>query len=305
MKQNIQLPYENDFTYKYIQVNNIKLHVAFVGPEDGNPVILLHGFPDASFGWTHQIKALSAQNFYVIAPDQRGYNLSDKPKGKKNYRGKLLVSDIIGLADALNIEKFNLAGHDFGAMVSWNLVASYPQRVKKLAIFNVPHPRVIQKFLKESKKQRRKSWYFIFFRIPFLPELLIRLSGWRMLTKAMDNSFSKEELTRYKTTWKQRGALTAMINWYRGFFQKPKVKHKQTTTPTTTKTNKHRRKLIEVPTVIGWGKQDPHLMWEMADHSATYVKNCRVQYFEDANHWVLVDEPEKTSRLLIDFFQDD
>jgi pimeloyl-ACP methyl ester carboxylesterase len=104
--------------YEFVSVDGIQLHVATAGPKDRDPVILLHGYPDAHFGWRDQIVTLADAGFRVIAPDQRGYNLSDKPKGVKNYMMDLLVSDIIALADHYGFETFNLAGHDFGGIVS-------------------------------------------------------------------------------------------------------------------------------------------------------------------------------------------
>jgi pimeloyl-ACP methyl ester carboxylesterase len=279
--------YDN-ITYEYIKINGIQLHVAFCGSKQGEPVILLHGFPDASFGWDFQMEALAAQKFYVIAPDQRGYNLSDKPKGKRNYMMTLLVADIIALADALNLETFHLAGHDFGAMVCWNLIEHHAHRVKNLAIFNVPHPTIMTKFLKERKEQRRKSWYAFFFRIPFVPELALRARNWKSLTTTMRHSFSEEELQRYRTAWSQPGAIKAMVNWYRCMFSKnPEDK------PT---------KRIKIPTLIVWGKKDVHLMWEMAGESAALCDNSRLEYLEKATHWVLQDDPENTSKFLIEHF---
>ena len=277
-----------NLTYKYIDVNGIQLHVAFAGSPKGVPVILLHGFPDASFGWKHQINALSKKNFYVIAPDQRGYNLSDKPKDKKKYMMDLLVHDIITLANELNLDKFNLAGHDFGAIVSWNLVENYSHRVKKLVIFNGPQPTTMEKFLKENKKQRRKSWYAFFFKMKWFPEILLRSRNWRNLASNMKNSFSEKDLQEYKAAWSQPGAIKAMVNWYRCLFlQKSEDKPKRR---------------IKIPTLIVWGKQDPHIMWELASESAAMCDNCEVKFIEDATHWVLQDDPENTSKFMIEHF---
>lgn len=279
---------EQSIRYRHIRVNDINLHVRFAGSEHGNPIILLHGFPDASFGWEFQMEALANLGYYVIAPDQRGYNLSDKPKGKANYRMNLLVYDIIALADELKFEKFHLAGHDFGAIVSWHLLEHFSHRVTSVVILNVPHPKVMWKYQKENKKQRRKSWYAYFFKIPRIPEFFIRVSRYNMLKSAMKESFSKEKLQRYKTAWSQPGALTAMINWYRCLFQ---------LTP-----EEQPSKTIDVPTLIIWGKQDPHLMWEMAEESASMCTNGRVEFIEEATHWVLEDAPEKTTALMINHF---
>ena len=274
--------------YKYIKCGEITLHVAIAGPESGEPIILLHGFPDAHFGWKHQISALATKGFRVIAPDQRGYNLSDKPKGKRNYMMDLLIADIINLSDAFHLKRFNLAGHDFGAIVSWILAANYPDRVKRLAILNVPHPKVMSKFIKTNKKQRKRSWYAFFFQIPLLPEILLRANNWKMLAASMRNSFGEADLEKYRESWSQPGSLTAMLNWYRCFFKlKP--------------TEKLREK-ITVSTLILWGKRDPHLMWEMAEESAKMCTNGRLEYLEDATHWLLEDEPEITSQFLIEHF---
>ena len=278
----------HNITYRMIPTNHIKLHVALAGPEDGAPLILLHGFPDASFGWDRQIQALAEAGFYVIAPDQRGYNLSDKPQGKGNYKMSLLVADILGLADALHIPQFNLAGHDFGALVSWNLVDRHPERVKRLAILNVPHPKIMNEFLKTNSQQRAKSWYAFFFRLPVLPEIMARINHWKMLSSAMCKSLSAAELDRYHTAWSQPGAMTAMINWYRSVFQQ---------SPQEVPTQK-----IRVPTLMIWGKLDPHLMWQMAPESIAMCENGRLEYFEDATHWVHQDKPVEVNRLLIEHF---
>lgn len=275
-------------TYRSIPVNSIHLNVALAGPADGTPVILLHGFPDASFGWDRQIAALAEAGFRVIAPDQRGYNLSDKPKGIPNYQMDLLVADILALADALGLPRFHLVGHDWGALVSWSLAARHPQRVERLAILNVPHPRVMRRYLKENRAQRARSWYMFFFQLPVLPELLLRLNRWQMLARAMCKGFSEAELDRFRAAWGQPGAITAMLNWYRSLFQQPR-----TAAPA---------QKIQMPTLIIWGKQDPHLMWQMAPDSLAECENGRLELLEDATHWVHQDQPEQVNRLLIGHF---
>ena len=157
---------DHKISFEYLTTNGIKLHTALAGPEDGELVFLLHGFPEAWFGWEAQILSLAEAGFRVAAPDQRGYNLSDKPKGVASYQSAILVEDIIGLADGLGVDQFYLAGHDFGAMVSWNMARRYPERIKRMVIANVPHPRVMQKVLRSSFSQLMNSWYAIFSRSP-------------------------------------------------------------------------------------------------------------------------------------------
>jgi len=281
----------SSISYQMIQANKINLHVALAGPKDGKPVILLHGFPDASFGWEAQIQALAQAGFHVIAPDQRGYNLSDKPKGVKNYNVGLLVDDIIALADALGLQQFNLAGHDWGALISWGLIDKYPERVRRLAILNVPHPWIMNKFLKTNWHQRIRSWYAFFFQLPGLPELGLRAFDWKVPASLMCKTFTKSERNRYKAAWAQPGAMTAMLNWYRALFLQS--------------SREIPRQKIQVPTLMIWGKLDPYLMWEMASESIAMCENGRLETLEDATHWVHQDQPEIVNQLLLDFFSSD
>lgn len=279
---------EDTIQYEFVSINGINLHVATAGSEDGEPVILLHGYPDAHFGWRDQIIALADAGFRVIAPDQRGYNLSDKPKGVENYMMDILVSDILALTDHYGFERFNLAGHDFGGIVSWNLADTYLERINRMVIFNAPHPAVMNNFLAENKEQRRKSWYAYFFKLPWLPEKVTRAGNWKMLARAMEESFSDDELNEYRRAWTQPGANTAMINWYRGLFKQENEDKSYD--------------IIDVPTMVVWGKLDSHIMWQMAEPSAAMTTSGQVLYIEDATHWVLRNAPERTGEILVNFF---
>ena len=274
--------------FQQIKTNGIHLHTALAGPEDGEPVFLLHGFPDVWFGWDAQIKALSAAGFRVIAPDQRGYNFSDKPKGIASYQMAALVDDILGLADALGYERFHLAGHDFGAIVSWSLAMRAPERLKRLVIANVPHPVVMGNYLRRHPSQILKSWYAFFFQLPGLPEGVVRAKNWQFLISAMPDDLSEEERNRYREAWGQAGAMTAMINWYRSLMG---GSQKRRGSP-----------IIKVPTLVLWGKQDPHISYEMAQLSVDLCDDGRLVTFEDASHWVLQDKPKEVSQQMIEHF---
>ncbi len=275
--------------FEFVPTNSIRLHTAFAGPEDGEPVILLHGFPDAWFGWEPQIHALAATGFRVVAPDQRGYNLSDRPKGVASYHMRTLVADAVGLADSLGFERFCLAGHDFGAMVGWHLAMQYPERLKRLAIANVPHPVVMRSYIRKHPSQMRRSWYAFFFLLPALPERVVRANNWRMLMSAMPVGLSEEERNRYRMAWAQPDAITSMINWYRSMLRRP---------PQLTGSPR-----ISVPTLVVWGKLDPHISYEMAPLSVDLCDDGRLVTFEDATHWVLHDKPKEVSHLLIEHFR--
>jgi len=274
--------------FEHLPTNGIHLHTALAGPEDGEPVFLLHGFPDAWFGWEAQIGPLAEAGFRVIVPDQRGYNLSDKPKGVASYQMDNLVADILGLADALGYERFYLAGHDFGAIVSWNLAMRSPERIKRLAIANVPHPTVMGKYLRTHPAQMLKSWYAFFFQLPGLPERVVRANHWQTLISAMPDDFNEEERDRYREAWSQPEAITSMINWYRASLRQM---GKSTRSPQ-----------IQVPTLILWGQQDPHISYEMALLSVDLCKEGRLVTFEDATHWVLHDKSKEVSQNLVEYF---
>jgi len=274
--------------FECISTNGIRLHTALAGPEDGEPVFLLHGFPDAWFGWEAQIRPLAEAGFRVIVPDQRGYNLSDKPKGVSNYAMDILVQDVLGLADRLGYQRFHLAGHDFGAIVCWNIARHYETRLISLAISNVPYPAVMREYLQKHPSQMLKSWYALFFQVPRVPERIVRVNNWQILISAMPKDLTEAERDRYREAWNQPGAMTGMINWYRALLRQGRGTRSVSQ--------------IQVPTLILWGQQDPHISYEMAPLSAEFCQNGRLVTFEDATHWVLHDKPGEVSKLLIEHF---
>jgi len=274
--------------FERIQTNGIHLHTVLAGPKNGKPVFLLHGFPEAWFGWENQIEPLTKAGFRVILPDQRGYNLSDKPEGVDQYRMEILVQDILGLADQLGYREFYLAGHDFGAMVSWNLAIYAPDRVKRMVIANVPHPAVFRSYLKSHPAQMLKSWYAMFFQLKGIPEWFVRAGNWNFLKSALPKYWEEEKYDRYREAWSQSGAITSMINWYRATFGKSRSSRISNT--------------IHPPTRIIWGKGDPHLSWQMAEISLQFCPEGELIYFDDASHWVQHDKADEVSNLLIDHF---
>lgn len=214
-----------NYAKHYIKTNGIVLHTVFAGPEDGPPVILLHGFPEYWRGWKHQIPYLAERGYRVIVPDQRGYNLSDKPKGVASYHVDTLARDITGLIDALGYKQVQLVGHDWGAIVAWWLAAYYPNRLKQLVILNVPYPTILsQSIFRGNLEQLRKSWYIFFFQIPKLPEFLVSRDDWGGMKKTMYGSskkgtFSRDDIAHYQKAWSRPGAMTAMMNWYRAIMR--------------------------------------------------------------------------------------
>jgi epoxide hydrolase 4 len=271
----------------------VDLHAVAAGPKDGPVVVLLHGFPEFWYGWRRQIEPLAAAGFRAIVPDQRGYNLSDKPSGIAAYSLTELVSDVIAIANQLGREKIFLAGHDWGAAVAWSAALLHPKRIAKLAVLNVPHPSVMRKFLSTRPRQFLRSWYMFFFQLPWLPEAFFSAFNFRTGSQALSHSsrpgtFSADDLKQYRAAWSQRGALTGMINWYRALFR-TRVKFPD--------------KTVRVPTRILWGERDAFLLGEMARESLHYCTNAELFTFANATHWLQHEEPARVSELLIDFFR--
>ena len=274
---------------QYIETNGIRLNVLQAGPEDGPLLILLHGFPEFSFGWRKQIPYLASAGYRVWAPDQRGYNISDKPEGIAAYTLDQLAVDVIGLIDAAGQEKAYLVGHDWGGAVAWWTAAKYPDRLAKMVILNVPHGAVLQRNLRKNFTQLRKSWYFFFFQIPWLPEKLARLQNWKRSVQSLQNSsrpgtFTADDLDQYRRAWSQPQAYRSMINWYRAMLQKP---------PSPPANSR-----ITVPTLLIWGAKDRFLGREMAQPSIDRCDNGRLVFIEEATHWVQHEEAERVNELI-------
>jgi pimeloyl-ACP methyl ester carboxylesterase len=271
----------------------IELHAVASGPLDGPVVILLHGFPEFWYSWHNQIEPLASAGFRVIVPDQRGYNLSSKPRGAANYELSRLTSDVLAIANQLGAEKFFLAGHDWGAAVAWSLALLHPQRIAKLAILNVPHPSVMRRYLNTNRRQLRRSWYMFFFQLPFLPETAFTAFNYRLGVRSLIRSsrkgtFSSDDLAQYRAAWSQPHALTSMIDWYRAAFRY------RTKFPDST---------VHVPTRILWGERDAFLLSAMAHDSLRYCDSAELYTFANASHWLQHEEPARVSELLIDFFR--
>lgn len=281
-----------DVEHSTIKTNGIRLHIVQAGPKSGIPVVLLHGFPEFWYGWRKQIPALAKAGCRVIVPDQRGYNLSDRPKGINAYCINNLVGDIVGLIDALDYEKVNVVGHDWGALVSWWLAIQHPERLHRLGILNVPHPAVMKRFLQRDLEQMSRSLYALFFQFPWLPELSLRMFNWSgaallLRRSARGLAFTDEDIKKYKEAWVQPGAMTAMLNWYRA-----------ATRYQSQVTDDMR---VHVPTLLLWGVKDLALSYRMARPSLDHCEEGNLIFFPDATHWVQHEEADEVNRHLLNF----
>jgi pimeloyl-ACP methyl ester carboxylesterase len=280
-----------DLEHHHISTNGLTLHVVQCGPPEGPLVILLHGFPEFWFAWRKQIQPLADAGFRVWVPDQRGYNLSDKPRRVRDYTIDQLAADVLGLLDAAGRSTAAIVGHDWGAAVAWHLAIHHADRISRTVVLNVPHPLVFSRALRQNRRQLRKSWYIFFFQLPFLPEAFIRLRGYwagrqSLVRSSRHGTFSGADLREYQLAWAQPGALRGMLNWYRAAVHHP-------------------RRLIASGVVTGpihiiWGEKDAFLEAGLARQSLTYCRKGQLTYLR-ASHWVQHEEPAQVNKLLMAF----
>jgi pimeloyl-ACP methyl ester carboxylesterase len=275
--------------FQRIRTNGITLNVACEGPVDGPLVILLHGFPEFWYAWRLQLPALAAAGCRVMAPDLRGYNLSDKPNGVGSYRSELVAEDVVGLIDHAGRAQATIVGHDWGGAVAWIVAIRSPARVSRLVILNCGHPATMMKRIRGDSEQRRKSWYIFAFQVPVLPELFSRARRFRALVSALRNSsrpgtFSDADIAQYREAWARPGALRAMINYYRAALRK--MPSRGGGSPRVT-----------MPTRILWGVNDAFLTSALAEDSLAFCDQGSLEYV-DASHWIQHECPDLVTRVV-------
>ncbi len=278
-----------DFMETYIPASDgIRLHAVVSGPEAGPLVVLLHGFPEFWYSWRQQIPVLADAGYCAVAPDQRGYNLSDKPAGVYAYRLDALTADVAAILDWAERERAVIVGHDWGGAVAWRFAMDYPQRVERLVILNAPHPVAFAREMRHWP-QRRRSWYMFYFQIPWLPETLFALSPMStarlFFRKAAFRkaAFSDEDLQAFAGALARPGALRSMLHWYRAAFRYPPAQ---------------RVRPIESPTLLIWGVKDIALGVELTRGLEKWVPHLSLRYIQDCGHWVQNEASEEVNAAL-------
>jgi epoxide hydrolase 4 len=280
------------FEFAAMPGRGVTLHLARAGPEDGPLVVLLHGFPEFWYGWRKQIGPLAEAGFRVLAPDQRGYNLSEKPRGLRHYTLDALADDVVALIDASGRTKAAVVGHDWGGIVAWWTALKHPGRVDRVAVLNAPHPEFILRGLRKRPTQLLRSWYVFAFQPPWLAEIGLGSFHGKGLADTLKRTsrpgtFSEADLAHYRRAWEEPGALTAMINWYRAAVR---AKSPEPVSPR-----------VRVPALIVWGTEDAFLLRKLAHDALARCDQGRLEFVEGATHWVQHEEPEQVNRLLAEF----
>jgi pimeloyl-ACP methyl ester carboxylesterase len=271
----------------------VSLNVATSGNQNGPAVILLHGFPESHRTW-REVAPRLGDAFFLVMPDQRGFAGSDRPQEVDAYATEKLVDDIFALADAFALERFALAGHDWGGAIAWTAALRNDPRLERLAIINAPHPVVFQTSLIESADQRAASQYINSFRAPGF-ETFVEAKGFDWF---FERTFSAHvELSRipdverrqYIAEWSQPGAFTAMLNWYRA--AKLIVPPPGLTVPLPDWLLRAFPK-VQVPTLVIWAMKDSALLPLQLDGLEKLTEDLRIERIPNAGHFAPWEAPD-------------
>jgi pimeloyl-ACP methyl ester carboxylesterase len=283
----------------------VTLRVQLGGPEEAEPIVLLHGFPESHRTWRAVAPDL-ARDYRIVAPDQRGFAGSDKPQSVEEYKVDKIIADLLALADALGIGRFTLVGHDWGGAVAWAAALRHPDRVKRLVIVNAPHPLLFQRSVIEDEAQRAASQYIRAFRNPLM-DAGIRAMG---LDTFFDKTFAShadtskippEERQAYLDEWGEEGALTAMLNWYRASEIVVPETGEKASLPLWTRVP---FPPVKVPTLVVWAMRDKALLPVQLEGLNDLVDDLRIVAVADAGHFVPWERPEPVIAAIRDFMRD-
>ncbi|HEV2882891.1 MAG TPA: alpha/beta hydrolase [Pyrinomonadaceae bacterium] len=292
--------------HNYAQLDEVRLHYAECGRRGERLVLLLHGFPECWYSWRHQLTALGGERFHVVAPDLRGYNLSDKPARVEDYRMEKLVGDVLGLMDHFGARDAAVVGHDWGAAVAWAVAARHPERVWKVASLQVPPLGVW--FANMTVRQAFSSWYMLFFQLPYLPEWQMSANDFaaleRMFKKtSRPGTFTDTDLAVYKNALRQKSertnttALTAALNYYRA-----NVFANLSRSPGGASQSGRGR--IRVPTLFIYGERDFAIVPETVRDVGKYVDApYRELRLANSNHWVQQESHAEVNAALSSFLE--
>jgi pimeloyl-ACP methyl ester carboxylesterase len=280
---------EETWQHEYIISNGVKLH--YVTQGEGPLMLMLHGFPEFWYSWRHQIPEF-AKNYKVVALDLRGYNESDKPPQQSAYVMSEFIKDVEGVIKGLGYERCVLVGHDWGGVIAWCFAYAHPEMLERLMVLNIPHPAKFAEGLRTPQQLLRSSYAF-FFQLPRLPELLLKAGNYQAIGNAFTamainkSAFTPADIEAYKNAASRRGALTAMLNYYRNAF--------------FTTFGQGDWSILQVPTLMIWGEKDTALRKELTYGTEKYVRDFQIRYIPNCSHWVQQEQPELVNQYMREF----
>lgn len=277
--------------HRFVEAHGIRFHIAEAG--EGPLVVLLHGFPEFWYSWRHQLPALADAGYHAVAPDMRGYNLTDKPRG--GYNIESLVDDVAALVASLGEERAHVVGHDWGGIVAWQVAWRRPDIARSLVTMNAPHPTAFAEFARRNPRQLLLSSYMLFFQIPALPEWVLTRRDASAIASAFRRSakhpevFSAEDLEAYREAFLRPGAARSTINYYR-----QALRQGLTALPDSA---------ITAPTLVLWGEDDPVLQFGMNERLGDFVNDLTMRRISDCGHWTQQEQAGVITSELIGWLQ--
>jgi pimeloyl-ACP methyl ester carboxylesterase len=276
-------------TDRFITANGVKFHLLQAGPEDGPLVLLLHGFPEFSYSWRFQLTAL-AERFRLVAPDLRGYNLSEKPSS--GYDVATLAADVRELVYALGECRADIVGHDWGGAIAWTMGIREPEVVQRLVILNAPHPATMLRKIRHPQQLLRSS-YIGFFQLRGTAERALRRHDYAVVRRTFRSAdrprawLTDLDIQRYVDAIARPGALSSALEYYRQLRR--------------ASLQLSPMRVITAPTLVLWGELDPYLGPELADGLDAWVQHLTLARFPTAGHWLNQQEPGRVNQALVDF----
>lgn len=277
----------------------VDLHVVQQG--EGPPILLLHGFPDHWAVW-QPVMAQLCHSHHLMAPDLRGYNLSDKPVSILSYDIDLLVNDVLALVQALG-GQCALAGHDWGGMLAWTVAARHPAAISHLVILNAPHPCRFAQQLRDDPEQRVASEYILALTADGVEQRLEEQNYerlWSVVSDSGTTGLTEKDRIECRDAWSQPGALTAMLNWYRAVnFKEALLAPGVSAVPDLGGATGH----IEAPTLVIWGERDGSFPVACLNGLQQWVPKLTVHREPLGGHWLLREKPQLVAQLIEDFLR--
>jgi pimeloyl-ACP methyl ester carboxylesterase len=259
--------------------SGLRFEVLDSGPDDGETVVLLHGFPQQPSCHDEVVRRLNDAGLRTLAPTQRGYTATARPRRRRDYRSRELTDDVLALLDAAGVQRAHIVGHDLGGALAWGMAGWHPDRTASITVLSTPHPAAMIDAFRGSN-QALRSWYMAFFQLPLLPEIFVR----RILAKALRASgLPTAHANAYASAMDEPGALTGAIHWYRGipFSMRQPVGR------------------IRVPTTYVWGRHDVALTRFAAERTGSYLDGPYEFVDLDCGHWLPETEPDAVAEAVI------
>jgi pimeloyl-ACP methyl ester carboxylesterase len=290
--------------HSFADVNGVRLHYASAGAAAGGSklIIFLHGFPEFWYAWREQLIEFG-RDYFAVAPDMRGYNLSSKPTEVEQYGIRQLVGDVQALIAHLGAKSCVLVGHDWGGVVAWAAGMACPDVVEKLVIINAPHPGIFQRELTQNPAQQHASQYMLL--LQTLPaEAMMSANNFELMQKEIlgqglrQGYFTEADRLAYLEAWSQPGALAAGLNYYRAAKIGPPtgVREEDSDRPSDSASLD-----VKPPTLVIWGERDPYLLTGNLNGLDRYVRDLRVERVPDGTHWVVHEKSALVNSLIHGF----